>query len=328
MEPTRGRRRPPGVRRFRWAKRSSPASRPPTSAPCAFGIFKRGSGARRQVDRHRGRAPDRRADGGAAVARAARARDLRRDDPDAYRALGFPGRRRPREHVPVQARVRAQLLRIAQRRLRARAPSGAHGLRGVARAQRRRACRSSAWPWREAALRSSQSPPGCSPSALAAQPLPERLSETGLDATRRQAFCAAVPVVVGRCHQAAVDHCCRPAPRSTPQTSTHGSFRRARSCGRSSRFDRPVETRLIERLADGSWRFATYVWNAAGTDADARAGGRHARAARRFGAGRPLRRAIARRLPRVPRRRAGAGPRLLRRAARAEIARRAIARGM
>lgn len=30
---------------------------------------------------------------------------------------------------------------------------------------------------------------------------------------------------------------------------------------------RPIETRLIERLADGSWRFATYVWDAAGTDA-------------------------------------------------------------
>ena len=30
---------------------------------------------------------------------------------------------------------------------------------------------------------------------------------------------------------------------------------------------RPVETRYIERLADGTWRFATYVWNEAGTDA-------------------------------------------------------------
>jgi hypothetical protein len=28
-----------------------------------------------------------------------------------------------------------------------------------------------------------------------------------------------------------------------------------------------VETRLIERLPDGSWRYATYVWNEAGTDA-------------------------------------------------------------
>jgi hypothetical protein len=30
---------------------------------------------------------------------------------------------------------------------------------------------------------------------------------------------------------------------------------------------RPVETRYIERLADGSWRFASYVWNETGTDA-------------------------------------------------------------
>lgn len=30
---------------------------------------------------------------------------------------------------------------------------------------------------------------------------------------------------------------------------------------------RRIETRYIERAADGSWRFATYVWNDAGTDA-------------------------------------------------------------
>ncbi len=30
---------------------------------------------------------------------------------------------------------------------------------------------------------------------------------------------------------------------------------------------RPVETRLIERMADGGWRFATYVWNADASDA-------------------------------------------------------------
>lgn len=29
-----------------------------------------------------------------------------------------------------------------------------------------------------------------------------------------------------------------------------------------------VETRYVERLADGSWRFATYVWNEQGTDAE------------------------------------------------------------
>jgi mono/diheme cytochrome c family protein len=31
---------------------------------------------------------------------------------------------------------------------------------------------------------------------------------------------------------------------------------------------RPVETRLIERVADGSWRYATYVWKADGSDAE------------------------------------------------------------
>ena len=30
---------------------------------------------------------------------------------------------------------------------------------------------------------------------------------------------------------------------------------------------RPIETRFIERLPDGSWRFGSYVWNAEGTDA-------------------------------------------------------------
>jgi len=33
-------------------------------------------------------------------------------------------------------------------------------------------------------------------------------------------------------------------------------------------FGRAIETRFIERLADGSWRFAAYVWNEAGTDAE------------------------------------------------------------
>jgi hypothetical protein len=32
-------------------------------------------------------------------------------------------------------------------------------------------------------------------------------------------------------------------------------------------YGRRIETRYLERLADGSWRFATYVWNADGSDA-------------------------------------------------------------
>jgi hypothetical protein len=33
-------------------------------------------------------------------------------------------------------------------------------------------------------------------------------------------------------------------------------------------FERLVETRFMERRADGSWRFATYVWRAGGHDAE------------------------------------------------------------
>ncbi|HEX5765437.1 MAG TPA: hypothetical protein VFY27_07705 [Woeseiaceae bacterium] len=33
-------------------------------------------------------------------------------------------------------------------------------------------------------------------------------------------------------------------------------------------YDGPVETRMIERLADGSWRYATYIWNEDGSDAE------------------------------------------------------------
>ena len=32
-------------------------------------------------------------------------------------------------------------------------------------------------------------------------------------------------------------------------------------------YDRPIETRLIERLADGQWRFSSYAWDADGRDA-------------------------------------------------------------
>ena len=56
---------------------------------------------------------------------------------------------------------------------------------------------------------------------------------------------------------------------------------------------RPVETRFIERRRDGSWRFATYVWNAAGQRRGARARGRHRRAAGARGAGRSLRGPVA-----------------------------------
>lgn len=44
-------------------------------------------------------------------------------------------------------------------------------------------------------------------------------------------------------------------------------FPRGTKAWKEFRRERRVETRYIERLADGSWRFATYVWNAEGTQA-------------------------------------------------------------
>ena len=69
---------------------------------------------------------------------------------------------------------------------------------------------------------------------------------------------------------------------------------------------RALETRYIERLADGSWRFATYLWECR---RNRRASGARVRrhACRRRRARRPLRRAFARRLSRLPRHRRHAG---------------------
>ena len=104
-------------------------------------------------------------------------------------------------------------------------------------------------------------------------PLPQRLSDTGLfepgTATPRVgvlAFAPQYPLWSDGRASGAGSHC-RRAARSTRRSSMHGSFPPARSCGRSSASGGAIETRYIERLADGSWRFATYVWNAAGTEA-------------------------------------------------------------
>ena len=78
---------------------------------------------------------------------------------------------------------------------------------------------------------------------------------------------------------------------------------------------RRVETRFIERLADGSWRFATYVWNEDGTDAVLAPAGWRALLAADAGARGRYAIPSEVRLPRVPRRRAGARARVQRAAA-------------
>ena len=74
---------------------------------CAYGVFKRGAAAIGKTHRHRRRAPDRR-QMAAAMSAGARARGhatttCRRPS---TASLRLPGRRRSRQHVPVQRRVR------------------------------------------------------------------------------------------------------------------------------------------------------------------------------------------------------------------------------
>ena len=87
------------------------------------------------------------------------------------------------------------------------------------------------------------------------------------DRSRRAPLHAAVPALVGRRDEAALG----PAPARcgdrAPPIRTRGCSRSARRLWKEFSFGRRVETRLMERLADGTWRFAAYVWSADGSDA-------------------------------------------------------------
>ena len=103
--------------------------------------------------------------------------------------------------------------------------------------------------------------------ATSTTPLPRRLSETGLGAPGTQAFAPRYPLWTDGASKrrwirlpdgASIDKSNRDAWDFPPGTKLWKEFA----------FDRAVETRLIERLPDGSWRFATYLWNPDGSDAE------------------------------------------------------------
>lgn len=107
----------------------------------------------------------------------------------------------------------------------------------------------------------------CALASAHAAPLPAHLSETGLDQPGVIAFAPQYPLWSDGAAKrrwlrlpagSAIDASDPDAWNFPPGTKLWKEFG----------FGRPVETRLIERLPDGSWRYATYVWNAAGTDAD------------------------------------------------------------
>jgi mono/diheme cytochrome c family protein len=111
-------------------------------------------------------------------------------------------------------------------------------------------------------------------TAAAEQPLPDRLSDTGLyapgsitrsgegvlpyapqyplwsDGTRKRRWIYLPPGT-------AIDASQPDAWEFPPGTRLWKEFA----------YGRPVETRYLERLDDGRWRFATYLWNADGRDA-------------------------------------------------------------
>lgn len=112
------------------------------------------------------------------------------------------------------------------------------------------------------------------PPSAPDQPLPSRLSETGLfgDAATRAIHPDALPFTPqyplwsdGTAKRRWI--------RLPPGASIDGhdadawNFPNGTRLWKEFSYGRPIETRLIERLADGSWRFAVYVWNADGTDA-------------------------------------------------------------
>ena len=103
---------------------------------------------------------------------------------------------------------------------------------------------------------------GATPST----PLPRRLSETGLDRPGVTAFTPRYPLWTDGASKRR--WIALPAGTSIDKSNPDAwDFPPGTKLWKEFGFDRAVETRMIERLADGSWRFATYVWNAQGTDA-------------------------------------------------------------
>jgi len=103
--------------------------------------------------------------------------------------------------------------------------------------------------------------------AHAAPPLPARLSETGLFAPGVQAFAPQYPLWSdGAAKRRWIS--LPPGTTIDARNVDAWSFPPGTKLWKEFAFDRPVETRMIERLPDGAWRFSAYVWNAAGTDAE------------------------------------------------------------
>jgi hypothetical protein len=108
----------------------------------------------------------------------------------------------------------------------------------------------------------------------AAPPLPQRLSDTGLFAPGSTtevradviAFAPQYPLWSNGTSKRRWIHL-PPGARIDASDPDQWQFPVGTRLWKEFAHDRRVETRYVERLADGSWRFAAYVWNEDGTDA-------------------------------------------------------------
>jgi hypothetical protein len=100
----------------------------------------------------------------------------------------------------------------------------------------------------------------------AAPPLPATLRDTGFERVGKTAFEPQYPLWTDGASKRRWIHL--PAGASVDASQPDAfAFPPGTRIWKEFGYERPVETRFIERLPDGAWRYATYVWNAEGTEA-------------------------------------------------------------
>lgn len=117
-------------------------------------------------------------------------------------------------------------------------------------------------------------PPARAADGAAAAPLPARLSDTGLYVAGSSTEVRAANVEFAPQYPLWSDGATKrrwmylpPGTAIDASQPDAWEFPHGTRLWKEFSLGRRVETRLIERLPDGSWRFATYVWNEHGTDA-------------------------------------------------------------
>jgi hypothetical protein len=99
-----------------------------------------------------------------------------------------------------------------------------------------------------------------------AAPLPTHLRETGIDDPHNLAFSPQYPLWSDGAVKRRWIHL-PPGTAIDASKPDAWEFPRGTRLWKEFALDRPIETRFIERLPDGSWQYGTYIWNEQGTDA-------------------------------------------------------------